>query len=395
MKYGIITQYYKSTNYGGNLQAYALCMALKKIGVEAEQICYPTKKEKKLINDIQKYIHEKGLVIGLLKGCKTILEMCMKRIKSIISFRQLKYIHEIEAKKNQAFTYFNSSVIPHSEKVYTDADLYLLSDKYDGLIVGSDQIWNPDQYRPGYFLEGIPANKKKIAYAASIAKETLSDSQKKMYAQRLKTFDMISVREQKAIEILQPLTKKEIFYTADPTLLLDVKDWEKVADKRLINEPYAFCYFLGRNNESRKFSSEYAKKHNLKIMGIPMAISNNDLIDIDIFDIPINYATPGEFLSGIMNAEVVFTDSFHACVFSHIFSKPFVVFQRETDGRMSSRIDSLMDLFEASKLFIKNNQKDTLIQIEEILQTFDFRRKTNAEKELINQSYEFLMKSCG
>ena len=35
---GIITLYYKSTNYGGNLQAYALCEALSKQGYEAEQI---------------------------------------------------------------------------------------------------------------------------------------------------------------------------------------------------------------------------------------------------------------------------------------------------------------------------------------------------------------------
>ena len=39
-KVGIITQYYKSINYGGNLQAYALCVALNKMGISAEQLCY-------------------------------------------------------------------------------------------------------------------------------------------------------------------------------------------------------------------------------------------------------------------------------------------------------------------------------------------------------------------
>lgn len=393
-KYGIITQYYKSTNYGGNLQAYALCMALRKIGIEAEQICYPTRKEKHIIYDTIKLIHERGVVNGSLKECQAILERCNNNISAIIHYRQIRHIREIEAKKKQAFSYFNSSIIPHSENIYTDEDLYLLVDKYDGLIVGSDQIWNPDQYRPGYFLEGIPDKGRKIAYAASIAKDKLSDKQKEEYAQKIQAFNMISVRENKAVEILRPLTEKEIYYTADPTLLLDAKDWEKVTDKRLINEPYAFCYFLGRNNESRQMSSEYAKKHNLKLMGIPMAVTNYELIDSNIFDVPVIYATPGEFLSGIKNAEVVFTDSFHACVFSHIFKKPFIVFQRETDGRMSSRIDSLMDLFETSELFIKNIQKDTLIQIEKILRTFDFGKKTNEENELIKQSYEFLMKSC-
>ena len=395
MKYGIITQYYKSTNYGGNLQAYALCMALKKLGIEAEQICYPTKGKKHFVKDIKTYINERGMVIGLLKGGKAIIGSCQKRIKSIVHFKHLKSLKEKTAKKQQAFLYFNSSVIPHSENVYNDSDLYLLADKYDGLIVGSDQVWNPDQYRPGYFLEGIPAKKKKIAYAVSIAKESLSDLQKEAYAQRLKAFDMISVREHKAIDILRPLTEKEIYYTADPTLLLDAKDWEKITDKKMLDVPYAFCYFLGRNKKSRKMASEYARLHNLKLMGIPMAISNYELIDSEAYDIVLSFATPGEFLSGIMNAEVVFTDSFHACVFSHIFNRPFVVFQRENDGRMSSRIDSLMGLFDSSIMFMKDNQEISPAKIEENLRKVDFNKKTEAENVLIDKSYKFLMKSCG
>ena len=40
MRIGIITHYYKSSNYGGNLQAYALCEIINKLGFEAEQISY-------------------------------------------------------------------------------------------------------------------------------------------------------------------------------------------------------------------------------------------------------------------------------------------------------------------------------------------------------------------
>ena len=40
MKIGIITQFNKSTNYGGVLQAYALTKKLEKIGCSAEQISY-------------------------------------------------------------------------------------------------------------------------------------------------------------------------------------------------------------------------------------------------------------------------------------------------------------------------------------------------------------------
>ena len=39
-KIGIITLYYKSTNMGGLLQAYALLRALSTLGLDAVQICY-------------------------------------------------------------------------------------------------------------------------------------------------------------------------------------------------------------------------------------------------------------------------------------------------------------------------------------------------------------------
>ena len=42
MKIGIFTQYYLNYNYGGNLQAYALCKVLNELGHEAVQISYGT-----------------------------------------------------------------------------------------------------------------------------------------------------------------------------------------------------------------------------------------------------------------------------------------------------------------------------------------------------------------
>ena len=38
MKVGILTHYYNSVNYGGNLQAYALCKAVENLGHEAQQV---------------------------------------------------------------------------------------------------------------------------------------------------------------------------------------------------------------------------------------------------------------------------------------------------------------------------------------------------------------------
>lgn len=76
----------------------------------------------------------------------------------------------------------------------------------------------------------------------------------------------------------------------------------------------------------------------------------NDLERVDLnsvkalkwFDI-----TPFEFLYLINSAEFVFTDSFHASVFSIIFGKKFLTAERteSNNNKMSSRIDTLFSTF--------------------------------------------------
>lgn len=68
MKIGIITHYYKSTNYGGNLQAYALCKAINKLGHQAEQINFKYNVVS-LIGDTSKKI-EGNKIINFCKKVK-------------------------------------------------------------------------------------------------------------------------------------------------------------------------------------------------------------------------------------------------------------------------------------------------------------------------------------
>ena len=50
-----------------------------------------------------------------------------------------------------------------------------------------------------------------------------------------------------------------------------------------------------------------------------------------------------QWLRGFYDAEFVVTDSFHACVFSILFNKPFIVYGNASRGM--SRFTSLLDLF--------------------------------------------------
>ena len=55
---------------------------------------------------------------------------------------------------------------------------------------------------------------------------------------------------------------------------------------------------------------------------------------------------PSEFLYLEQNAFLICTDSFHSSVFSILFNRPFIVFNREDINKsMNSRIDTLINTF--------------------------------------------------
>lgn len=57
-------------------------------------------------------------------------------------------------------------------------------------------------------------------------------------------------------------------------------------------------------------------------------------------------AGPGEFISLIRHATLVCSDSFHCIAFSIIFSRPFVVYERQGKANyMASRLETLLNKF--------------------------------------------------
>jgi hypothetical protein len=64
---------------------------------------------------------------------------------------------------------------------------------------------------------------------------------------------------------------------------------------------------------------------------------------------------PSEFVYLVDHAQMVYTDSFHGTVFSILMNKPFFVINRVEKGmeNMSSRIDTLLDLFHMQDRYLK------------------------------------------
>ncbi len=370
-KVGIITHYYKSTNYGGNLQAYALCKFLNNNGYLAEQICFDRNvKAKRTL---------KRVLASIYHGVKN-------SFKGAIHY---KTVRNLKLRQEKILD-FNKNVIPHSKEVYTKQNIAHTNEIYDAFITGSDQVWHPKAVCDEYLLAFADAGKTKISYAASLAIDALPQNLQNKYKEMLESFSAVSVREENAIDIIKPLTDKQVVQTIDPVLLLSKEKWDSLCSERRVDEEYLFCYFLGESEKCRRLAEEYAKSKNLKVVTLPDLVGKGRKCDKGFGDVKLYDVDPQAFISLIKNAYAVFTDSFHAAVFSIIYSKFFVVFERAiAQQSMSSRICSLMDMFDMSEHFCNSDERMTLQYILS-LPTPDYAKEFPKYTKKMKDSVEFL-----
>ncbi|MBE6618916.1 MAG: polysaccharide pyruvyl transferase family protein [Ruminococcaceae bacterium] len=379
MKIGITTHYYKSLNYGGNLQAYALCKVLKDMGHECEQMCYTD-------SGTEQDGTTKTSGAGKLRRYISLIKPWLYMQKS----KRLAKKYDIVKRRRVAFANFNENMIPHSAEIYTPNTLNKANEIYDAFITGSDQIWNLRGKNDFYFLK-FANGRPKISYAASIAKEDLSPEQKLFFNDALSDFKTVSVRESSAVSLLKD-THKNIVQTLDPTLLLSREEWDEVAEEIKPFEKYVFCYFLGVNKKSYKLARKFASKHGLKLVNIPIAGGRLRLDDTKYGDARLFDTSPEQFISLIKNAEYVFTDSFHAVVFANIYQKQYFVFNRNPEGAMSSRITDITTLFDQNERFCAGKERENINYIES-LSPIDYSKPSPRFEKMKAFSMEFLKSS--
>ena len=265
-------------------------------------------------------------------------------------------------KRKQAFESFLSE-IPHSEIAYEFDSIYKSLDQYNIFLCGGDQIWNDYQENQNikvYTLQFVPSSAKKIAYAPSMAiLETTSDF-KRIMSDGLNQLDTVSVREKKSESILKLLTNKKINIVVDPVLLLTEEEWKCVARVPKKKYKYILCYLLGDSIEYRKAVKKFANKLHFPILTFPHILCNVvRKCDLSFGDIHDYTSGPLEFIGLIQNAELVITDSFHACVFSMIFETPFEVFERNKigeKGNMNSRIYDFLEEYHLERQLVTEEQ---------------------------------------
>lgn len=345
-KIGIVSMYYRNFNYGGVLQAYALCRLLDDTGYDVEQIAYQyaiSKQNETLLDKFRR------------KGFSLILEYAKNKL---FYFKNKKKIKVVTESRELAFVPFLATAIKHSDIVYSNKTIHECQDKYDVFISGSDQVWNGYNYV--YYLDFVNNGRKKISYAASISREYLTEREENAFKESLSSYTAISVREENDKKLLSKIIQKSVKVVLDPTLLLEKSDWNILTSKRLCEDKYIFCYFLGNNSRARKIAYQLKKKKGYKIISIPMYRWGLFQLDLTISDKVVYDASPNDFLSYIKNAEYVITDSFHAMVFSNIFEKEYFVFNRNRRGEMNTRIVNLTTILGTENRFCNTNNQETL-----------------------------------
>lgn len=341
MRIGIITHYHNSTNYGGNLQAYALCKVLNDRGHEAEQIDYDKKGD---------------VLFAKRKGLSGAVRSVAGRLGRLLT-RRSSTVAQGLAVRTQAVLKFNRERIPHSSVCYRKDTVAQTNEKYDVFVTGSDQVWHPTAVCSAYLLDFVRADKTKLSYAASVAMNRMPPQVLQRYGQSLVDFSAISVREQDALELIAPISPVPVEWVLDPTLLLNRQDWDALCSERIISQPYLFCYFLGDDPNQRELARRYAREKGLRLVTMPHLCGREMAGDRNFGEVDLYEVDPGGFVSLIRDAECVFTDSFHATAFSLIYEKQFFVFRRSGHAAMSGRIHSLLELVNAKHRFCDTPQR--------------------------------------
>ena len=240
-----------------------------------------------------------------------------------------------------------------NRKYYKNSNI---NTKYDKFVVGSDQVWNyefkgvRDNF-DRFFLNFSPTIKN-FSYAASISVENIPENYCKKIKNNLNNLKYISVREESTKRKLEEISNRNDIYTLiDPTMLLSANEWNKLikVPKQINiknNKKYILNYFLGELSKERKeMIDKIAKENNCQIINI-----------LDKKD-PFYISGPEEFLYLEKNAFLICTDSFHASVFSIIFNRPFLVFEREDIkiSSMNSRIATLLSKFDLENKKVVDN----------------------------------------
>lgn len=326
---------YDTKNFGSQLQVLATVKKIEELGYQTGIIRYKKKMSPRFVLQSLPRLFNSYFIRNKITH--------MKRRRAI---RQHSEIAEKVRIRDKRFHRFVDENFHNLSEPYVGWNQLVNKSArdFDAFLCGSDQLWLPSNLGSHFYtLEYAPDDKPKIAYATSFGVSQIPWYQKRRTAAYLNRFQSLSTREVAGSRMIRELTQREAPVVCDPTLLFGAAAWDEMIPRRaVIDEPYIFAYFLGTNPVHREAAEELRKQTGLRIVTCPFldnyVESDRQFGDVQLFDMD-----SADFVNLIRNAAYVLTDSFHGSVFSILYHKQFITFNRFLEGSNSrnSRIDSL------------------------------------------------------
>ncbi len=333
---GLQTPHY-APNYGAKLQAFAIAEALRNMGYDIE------------------YINRRPLKASMQKNILN------------------KLLAQIEEKRQKLLFDFEKTYLqPQTTPIYNNSNFNQLDiNKYYAIIVGSDQMWRDDYYHAGFeltpYLFYVKESKiRRIAYAVSFGKNTCKhpENRKLQIENLIHKFNAISVREKSGVNILKNEFHTDGIWVCDPTLLHKAEIYIKKfhLNKTLIENNIITAYILDNSTCFFEKSKKIAKTLQLPISFLIKGKYSNLLYKRFFNRIPQFNEMPSviNWLYQIQNSKYIVTDSYHGLLFSIIFKKQFVVFDRTAGG--SERYNSILEYLDLKdRLFSKEANINSVV----------------------------------
>ena len=361
--FGIISYniYCNFTNYGSALQSWALSQAINKVpNCKSMLIDY--------CPDVLKNLDPLNPFANMWDKDEESRRMCELTLPAI-------------RENYKKFDKFYKTRFDKTKNKYTSENFnnVMVENNIDGFVCGSDTIFCIDEFKgfdDGYYAN-YPCMKNgySVAYAASFGDAHFNDDTYRILYDRLNNFKAIGLRENAMVDYVRNNVSIPVEKVIDPTLLLTSKEYDVLAEDRLIKEKYVLLYARRYNKKMEEYADKIAEENGWKVVEISLRATNADRHQM------FYEAGVEEFLSLVKNAEVVVTNSFHGAIFSVQYKRPFYVFSRE---QCDSKIDEVLQLFGLRDRLMINGEEN----IESNINWDDVHKRID---EARNQAFDFLI----
>lgn len=307
-KIGVLNFQYSTHNYGAVLQAAALEYILKAEGHDVEHINFIPSFRKRSLKGIVK--------------------------KVLLSLGIFKFKQKAKPGNSEAFERFRTQFLTRSSKIITPEQFSELANKYDLVVVGSDQVWRPRMAADpaAFFLLYVPDGVERVSYAASFgAREWESEADASITSlakTELTKFKAVSCRETSGVEICKSVFGVDAVHVLDPLLQVSDSFIDKVLNVANPSNKKLVYYKLDYDEE---FIASLKEIEQQKGIGAHNLYRKNGELN--------DYEEVSQWIRNIYDSEIVVSDSFHCICLALRFGKRVIYCPNPKRGQ--ARLDDL------------------------------------------------------